>query len=130
MKWLKEKLKEWLFASEIQRLNIMEKSVEDTAHRFGLASVQLDNAVKEVEECRKLVSQLVDIGVDVGFHTSDHSWAVICVAGRPEYVKFLPLNGEDTREVINFLKRFQDSHRIIDSPIAFRRMIDDKFWFK
>ena len=130
MKWIKEKLKGWLFASEIQRMNSVEKTVEDAIHRFRMASVQLDNAAKEVEECRKLVAQLVDIGVDVGFHTEEHSWAVICVAGRPEYVKFLPLNGENTREVINFLKRFQDSHRIIDSPIAFRNMIDDKFWFK
>lgn len=130
MKWLKEKLKEWLFASEIQRINSLEKSIDDAVYRFRMASVQLDNAENELNECRRLLTQFCDVGVDVGFYTSEHSWAVICVAGRPEYVKFLPLNGENTREVINFLKRFQDSHRIIDSPIAFRRMIDDKFWFK
>jgi len=130
MKWLKEKLKEWLFSSEMQQIKSLEKSVEDVVHRFRVASVQLDNAEKELNECRKLLTQLCDVGVDVGFHDSEHSWAVICLAGRPEYVKFLPLNGGDTREVINFLKRFQDSHRIIDSPIAFRRMVDGKFWLK
>ena len=128
MNWLKEKLKKWLFTSEMQQIKSMEKSVEDAVHRFRLASIQLNNAENEINECRKLLTQLCDIGVDVGFYDKEHSWAVICVAGKPEYVKFLPLNSGDTREVINFLKRFQDSHRIIDSPIAFRGMIDNKFW--
>ena len=127
---LKEKIKEWLFASEIQQIQNIEKSLEDTTHKFRMASIQLDNAEKELNECRKLLTQFCDVGVDVGFGSSDHSWAVICVNGKPEYVKFLPLNSKDTREVINFLKRFQDSHRIIDSPIAFRGMVDDKFWLK
>ena len=127
---LKEKLKEWLFASEMQQIQSMEKSLEDTIYKFRLASIQLDNAEKELNECRKLLTQFCDVGVDVGFSSSEHSWAVICLAGKPEYVKFLPLNGSNAKEVISFLKRFQDSHRIIDSPIAFRGMIDDKFWLK
>lgn len=127
---LKEKLKEWLFASEMRQIKSLEKSVEDAVHRCRVASIQLDNAEKELNECRKLLTQFCDVGVDIGFYGEEHSWAVICLAGKPEYIKFLPLNGRDTRDVINFLKRFQDSHRIIDSPIAFKRMVDDKFWFK
>ena len=126
---IKEKLKKWLFANEIQQIKSMEKSIEDIVCRFEMTSVQLNNTKKELDECRKLLAQFCDIGVDVGFY-EDHSWAVICVAGKPEYVKFLPLNSGDTREIINFLKRFQGSRQIIDSPFAFRRMIDDKFWFK
>ena len=129
MDWLKEKLKKWLFTSEMQQIKSIEKSVEDAVHRLRLASIQLNNSENETNECRKLLTQLCDIGVDVGFYDKEHSWAVICVAGKPEYVKFLPLNSGDTREVINFLKRFQDSHRIVDSPIAFRRIIDNKFWY-
>ena len=124
---LRNKLKKWLFADEFQRINSIEKTVEDAAHRIRIASVQLDNAEKEVEECRKLLTQLVDIGVDVGFHTEEHSWAVICIAGKQEYVKFLPLNSGDARGVLDFLKQFQYSRQVIDSPIAFKSMLKDRF---
>lgn len=124
---LRNKLKKWLFADEIQRINSIEKTVEDAVHRIRIASVQLDSAEKEVEECRKLLTQFVDIGVDVGFHTEDHSWAVICIAGHPEYVKFLPLETRDARGVLDFLKQFQYSRQVIDSPIAFKSMLKDRF---
>lgn len=124
---LRNKLKKWLFADEIQRINSIEKTVEDVAHRIRIASVQLDSAEKEVEECRKLLTQFVDIGVDVGFHTEDHSWAVICIAGKQEYVKFLPLNSGDARDVLRFLKQFEYSRQVIDSPIAFKSMLKDRF---
>ena len=137
---LKDKLKNWLFTDEIQRINSMEKSIEDAVHRFEVSSVQLDaaenqlnyakyqlnDAKKEVEECRKLITQIVDIGVDVGFHTEEHSWAVICIEGHPEYVKFLPLNNRDVRYVLDFLKQFQHSRPVIDSPFAFRQMVEDR----
>jgi hypothetical protein len=131
---LKEKLKNWLFADEIQRINYIEKNIGESVHRFRMASVQLGdaenqlhNAEKEVEECRRLITQLVDIGVDVGFHTEEHSWAVVCIAGKQEYVKFLPLETRDSRDVLRFLKQFEYSRQIIDSPIAFRGMLKNKF---
>lgn len=123
---LKEKIKEYLFSSELLRLNQLERQVQDLINRLRAASIQLDNAEKELEGCRKLLTQFVDIGVDVGYHSEDHSWAVICIAGRYEYVKFLPLTNGDARSVINFLKQFQYSNHVIDSPIAFREMVRDR----
>lgn len=131
---LKEKLKNWLFADEIKKINSIERTIEDSVHRFRMASVQLGDAEnqlhsaeKEIEECRRLITQLVDVGVDVGFHTEEHSWAVICIAGHPEYVKFLPLTHRDARGVLDFLKQFQYSRQVIDSPIAFKSMLKDRF---
>lgn len=95
--------------------------------QLGDAENQLHNAEKEVEECRRLITQLVDIGVDVGFHTEEHSWAVICIEGHPEYVKFLPLNHGDARDVLRFLKQFEYSRQIIDSPIAFKGILKNRF---
>ncbi|MBQ2883830.1 MAG: hypothetical protein IJE43_08680, partial [Alphaproteobacteria bacterium] len=131
---LRNKLKKWLFADEIQKINHIERTIDDSVHRFRMASVQLGdaenqlhNAEKEVEECRKLLTQLVDIGVDVGFHSEDHSWAVICIAGKQEYVKFLPLETRDARDVLRFLKQFEYSRQVIDSPIAFKSMLKNRF---
>ena len=135
---LKEKLKNWLFADEIKRIQILETCYKDQIDWFKnranaaykaseRARLSYEHSEKEVEECRKLLTQLVDIGVDVGFHTEEHSWAVVCIAGKQEYVKFLPLETRDARDVLRFLKQFEYSRQIIDSPIAFRGMLKNKF---
>lgn len=125
---IKEKIKEWLFSAEILRIKQLEKQIEESTSRLRLASNQLCNSEKEIEECRRLLTQFIDIGVDVGFRSDDHSWAVICIAGRPEYVKFMPLTNRDARGVLDFLKQFQYSRQIIDSPIAFREMVRDRIF--
>ena len=123
---IKEKIKEWLFSSEMIRIKQLEKQIEESTNRVRLASIQLGNSEKEIEECRSLVTQFVDIGVDVGFHSDDYSWAVICIAGKPEYVKFMPLARKDAKCVLDFLKQFQYSRQVIDSPFAFREMVRDR----
>ena len=136
---LKEKLRKWLFADELKKIEVLETCYKDQiqwcqdraddVYRASERSrLSYQRAEKEVEECRRLITQFVDVGVDVGFHGDDHSWAVICIAGKPEYVKFLPLIGSTARDVLDFLKRFEHSNRITDSPIAFRQMFNDKFF--
>lgn len=135
---LKEKLKNWLFADEIKRIQILETCYKDQIDWFKnrandaymsseRARLSYQRSEKEVEECRKLLTQFVDIGVDVGFHSEDHSWAVICIAGKQEYVKFLPLETRDARDVLRFLKQFEYSRQVIDSPIAFKSMLNNRF---
>lgn len=135
---LKEKLKNWLFTDEIKRIQILEtcykdqidwcKDRADESYRASeRARLSYQRSEKEVEECRKLLMHLVDIGVDVGFHTEEHSWAVICIAGKQEYVKFLPLETRDARDVLGFLKQFEYSRQVIDSPIAFKGILKNRF---
>lgn len=130
---LKSKIKKWLFADEIKRIKSLEdihkkiKKWFNAADRmyslFTEAKKNCENSQRELEECRKLFNQICDVGVDVGFRGKEHSWAVVCIAGRSEYVKFISLNRGDARQVIDFLKRFQYSKYVIDSPIAFRDML-------
>lgn len=130
---LKDKIKKWLFADEIDRLAFLEEKYKEfnnwikTADRMYSLSAEAkkncENSQRELEECRKLLNQICDVGVDVGFRGEEHSWAVVCISGRPEYVKFVPFNSGDARQVIDFLKRFQYSKHVIDSPIAFRSML-------
>ena len=136
---LKEKLKKWLFADEFKKIEVLEtcykeqiqwcqERADDVYRASERARLSYQQAEREVEECRRLITQFVDVGVDVGFHGDDHSWAVICIAGKPEYVKFLPLTGNTAREVLAFLKHFEYSNCITDSPIAFRQMLGNKFF--
>lgn len=122
---IKEKIKKWLFSSEMLRIKQLEKQIEESTGRLRVAMNQLNVAEKEIEECRKIMTQCLDIGVNVGFG-DDHSWAVICIAGKPEYVTFRSLGHRDAKCVLDFLKQFQYSRLIVDSPFAFRDMIRDR----
>ena len=39
-------------------------------------------------------------------------------------MKFIPLSHKDARDVLDFLKHFKYSYRVVDSPFGFRDMID------
>lgn len=137
---LKDKIKKWLFIDEIARLDFLEEKYREfnnwikIADRMYSLSTEAkkncEDSQRELEECRKLLNQICDVGVDVGFRGEEHSWAVVCIAGRPEYVKFIPLNRGDAQQVMDFLKRFQYSKHVIDSPIAFRTMLGKEMFLQ
>lgn len=106
IKCIKQKLKKWLLEDELETIKFLER---------------------ENERIQKLVTPLLDVGSDIGFY-QDHSWAVICVKGKPEYVKFMSLDGKDTRNIIEFLRHYQQSNHVIDSPLSFRGIIRDELF--
>lgn len=124
---LKEKIRKWLLEilqpdidalkNEIDESNAMLKIAQGNCNE---AARQCQISTKQNEEMKKMYNQITDVAVDVGFHDSEHSWAVVCIAGRPEYVKFIPLSRADARTVMNFLRQFQYSKLIVDSPLRFK----------
>lgn len=125
MRWLKEKIKQWLvkevLKEEIQKLNQAQAC-------YNRASCLCEESLENNREMQKMFNEITDVAVDVGFTNKEHSWAVVCIAGKPEYVKFIPLSGANARTVIEFLKNFQYSKHIIDSPLRFRHMLNDYFY--
>lgn len=126
---LKDKIKQWLFKDELETLRYLQNRVDDAKCDYIKARIMLEqandsynDAIKLTEEIKELVTPLLDVGTDIGMY-DDHSWAVVCVKGKPEYVKFIPLDHKDTREVIDFLKRYRRSNHVVDSPLAFKDMI-------
>ena len=59
-----------------------------------------------------------NISADIN-HYENHSWAVISIQGRPEYVRFVNLSNKDIRELHYYLKQFERTNRTVDSPIPF-----------
>ena len=124
---LKEKIRKWLLKilqpdidalkNEIYESNTTLKIAQSNCNE---AALQCQISIQQNEEMRKMYNQITDVAVDVGFHDSEHSWAVVCIAGRSEYVKFIPLSGADARTVMNFLRQFQYSQLIVDSPLRFK----------
>ena len=120
MNWLKEKIKQWLLKDEIQKMH-------EAKIYYDRACTLYEQSLQTNREMQKMYNKITDVAVDVNTGREEHSWAVVCIAGRPEYVQFIPLDRNDARCVIDFLKQFQYSKRIIDSPIGFRHMLNDYF---
>jgi hypothetical protein len=128
---IRDKLKQWLFAEELSKFETAEQNYKEAENLYSRSAGYLNTAKEEytwslkmVDDCHKLINSMMDVGTDVGFYSDDHSWAVVCIKGHPEYVKFIPLSHKDARGVLDFLKRFRYSDRVVDSPFGFRDMVD------
>jgi len=51
------------------------------------------------------LEKLVQVGVDI--HTISDSWAVLCIAGKPEYVTFRRLKSDDVRYISQLLHQME-----------------------
>lgn len=128
---IRDKLRHWLLEDDLFQVEAAKKLYYDAVRKCEYANIQLSDAAvtyrnshKLADDCQKMMNSMIDVGTDVGFY-SDHSWAVVCIKGHPEYVSFIPLSHKDAYAVLEFLKRFRYSNRVIDSPFAFRDMVDN-----
>ena len=128
---MRDKLRLWLLEDDLFQVEAAKKSYNDAVEKYEYANRQLADAAityknsrKLVDDCHQLMNSMMDVGTDIHLH-NDHSWAVVCIKGHPEYVSFMPLSSGDTRDVIRFLQQFKYSNRVIDSPIGFKNMIND-----
>lgn len=113
---IRDKLRAWVFETEL-------KDLQKATIQMQIARNQYSEAYRLANDCHQLMNSMMDVGTDIHLH-SDHSWAVVCIKGHPEYVSFIPLSHRDAHEVLEVLKRFRYSNRVIDSPFAFRDMVD------
>lgn len=128
---IREKLKQWLLADELLKFDLAEDKYKEARKLLTYSNAELSRAAdqysasfKLTDDCHKLLNSMTNVGTDVGFYSDDHSWAVVCIKGHPEYVKFIPLSHKDAQEVLYFLKHFKYSDRVVDSPFAFRDMVE------
>ena len=129
---LKEKLKNWFFKEELNDIKVIrenyDKHILSLERAKALADEVRDQHRKSYDlltDCRKFMNSVCDVGTDVGFKSSDHSWAVICIHGKMDYVKFVDMNQRDIRSIADFLKNFEYSNRVIDSPLYYRAAFED-----
>lgn len=113
---IRNKLRTWLFETEL-------KDLQKSTIQMQMARNQYSDAYRLVNDCHQLMNSMMDVGTDIHLY-DDHSWAVVCIKGHPEYVSFIPLSHRDAHEVLEFLKHFRYSNRVIDSPFAFKDMVD------
>lgn len=128
---LKEKFKNWLFKEEINDIKETKEKYDellktvDRAYRMTREAQEMhDKSHTLLSDCHKFMNSICDVGTDIGYTTSEHSWAVICVHGKMDYVKFVDMHQSDIRTIVEFLKNFKYSNRVTDSPLH-RDYIED-----
>ena len=105
MSWLKCKMKNWL------REEVFKEDIDS----IKSMKLQCKNTLNEVNKMKSLYQQITNVGVAVDYY-GKNSWAVICIDGHPEYVKFVDLKESEARDIKNFLRRFEKSNVVVDSP--------------
>jgi hypothetical protein len=71
---------------------------------------------ESVNTLHKTVENVVHVGTDVHRENTDHSWAVVCIEGKINIVKFVSLDRKNGREILDFLKHFEAGKHCIDAP--------------
>lgn len=107
-------MKNWIKQKLTSLLGIDLLKQENANLRSELSRLNSLNE-KIIEENIFLIKQF-NISADI---YENHSWALISIQGRPEYVRFVNLSNKDIRELHYYLKQFERTNRTIDSPIPF-----------
>ena len=110
--WIKRKLIAFLEIDSLEE-ELKQENQKLKSKLNGLNSLN----ERIIEENNFLIKQF-NISADIN-HYENHSWAVISIQGKPEYVKFINLSNRDMRSVHSFLKQFERTNRAIDSPFQF-----------
>jgi hypothetical protein len=112
---------------------LIDDNWESTTRNFNELSKKCINTYSEQQEqinaLNRTLQSVVSLGTDVVRPTEgSKSWAVVCIEGRYNIVKFIDLQGQDYRHILDYLKQFECSRRVIDTP--YKQMFEESFvWF-
>lgn len=109
LKILKIKIKNWLKAKLIKLLEL-----DEIEKKVAYNSQDL----KYINSKQQRLEGLLNIGVDISNY-NEENWAVVCLKGKPEYIKFFQFNKRDTRYFLSYLKHFEKANITIDAPVFY-----------
>jgi len=69
-----------------------------------------------INAIHKTLENVIHIGTDVRINEREHSWAVICIEGKINIVKFVDIGKNDAKYILDFLKQFEAGRHCIDTP--------------
>ncbi|UUV45997.1 hypothetical protein [Bacillus phage vB_BanS-Thrax1] len=119
---VRDRFRKFLGIDKLQNeyANLLDKYIQ-LQRSYDVVSRELDETIKisrtVLNNNREIVRQF-NLSADI-YPRSNESWAVISIAGKPEYVRFVNLSNQDMRSVHAFLKQFEGTNRIVDSPMGY-----------
>lgn len=127
--WIRKRLISFLNIDDLT--NLLDKHIDNNDNAFkdlrNLTYNLNDNTRKEIQQnishfqqsvntLHDTVENVVHIGTDVHMPQSGRSWAVVCIEGKINIVKFIDLDRKNAREVLDFLKHFEAGRHCVDAP--------------
>lgn len=110
--WFKDKLRSYLGINKVDE-SLARLHMKYSHNNNLLSKVEKSN--QEIVDKNDFIINQFNISADI-YPRENHSWAVISIHGKPEYVRFVNLSNNDMREIHSYLKRFEGTNRTIDSP--------------
>lgn len=98
-----------------------KKVLDETATELAETQHRLSQAETDIENFKKLL----DIGVDV--YDGGGSWAVICLKGKRDYIKFVCLKEASIREIQYFLSQFRGADLRIDGSSFIKYYLSNEY---
>ena len=116
-----DKVEEHLI-EEIIRLdkndNTLKSAIESVKSDLSKTNKTISDNGEDINILHNTIKSVVSVGADVypNEMNRDRSWAVICIEGNYNIVKFIDMHGTDYRYIMNFLKQFEGSRMVVDAP--------------
>lgn len=113
--WIGLKLSEFLGIHDIN--NAIEYFARNTNRELNGIRRDVNTHSNKIDAIYTTLESVVHIGTDIDTRPyPNHSWAVVCIEGRVNMIKFVNLNNRDARGVMDFLKQFEAGRHCIDTP--------------
>lgn len=117
MSWIKRLLGITELENKVQELNAQVLKLRQDRNIIRLDLLNAEDKIKNLQA-------LVQVGVDVHMYHGT-SWAVVCIAGNPEYVQFVDLGKQEARVIKDFLRQFDRKNVCVDTPPHMRLFFDE-----
>lgn len=123
-KWFRKKLIKFIQQEEMEHTlyQYINGSIKTVRDDLRIKSNDLYSKVKDNREdidiLHNTINNVVSVGADIYHNVNDRerSWAVICIEGNYNLVKFIDLHGTDYRRIVDFLKQYEGSRMVVDAP--------------
>ncbi len=127
--WIRIKLINYLGIDTL--VNLLDKHIDNNDNMFTeLRNLtyslntstyrDLGNKISHFQESvitlHNTVANVVHIGTDVHRENTGHSWAVVCIEGKINIVKFIDLDRKDASDILSFIKQFEAGRHCVDAP--------------
>ncbi|MEK4006540.1 hypothetical protein [Paenibacillus sp. FSL H3-0333] len=93
-------------------------SLNRQEEEIKLIHKHIQNSNIKIETLHNTLSNVVSMGSDITPYEGN-SWAVVCIEGNHNIVKFFDLSRQDGREMLRMLKSFEGGKYVNDTPIGF-----------
>lgn len=96
-------------------------AMNDQDRNINSLRKSLRSSEDKINTLHTTLSNVVSFGSDIYKNQNryDRSWAVVCIEGNNNIVKFVDLSSKDARDVLNVLKSFEGGRYVNDTPMSY-----------